>query len=279
MALLHARKGYNRRLIAWVLGYNSPLAHQPEGSGLKWESKQAELFGHSPKRRLRVDSGSRVVVWGVGTGSRGSGGWFRACCATGGWCCVPWVPSRRPRGSLRLWLVMVPSVPGGLVAEGGVPAEVLGGDEAGGEHAGRGEAHRAAVHGAVDAGDAVALGGAVDALDAVAERAVDVAPLLARVGELSSNDAAPLRHQTSRGLPRAVNKLALQALVATFAANKPSWMSQQPAPPSPKSPPTGRLDGRGPARLDQQNLQTVTSSHELTQRGWCARRLALLAVR
>ena len=49
---------------------------------------------------------------------------------------------------------------------------------------------------------------------------MDVAPLLARVGELSSNDAASLRHQTSRGPPRAVNNLALQALVATFAANK-----------------------------------------------------------
>lgn len=30
----------------------------------------------------------------------------------------------------------------------------------------------------------------------------------------------PVGHQTSRGYPRAVNKLALQALVAAFAADK-----------------------------------------------------------
>jgi type II secretory pathway predicted ATPase ExeA len=38
--------------------------------------------------------------------------------------------------------------------------------------------------------------------------------------QLFSDDAADLIHQTSRGLPRAVNNLGLQALVATFAANK-----------------------------------------------------------
>ncbi len=37
---------------------------------------------------------------------------------------------------------------------------------------------------------------------------------------LFSDDAAALIHQTSRGLPRAINNLALQALVATYAANK-----------------------------------------------------------
>jgi type II secretory pathway predicted ATPase ExeA len=44
--------------------------------------------------------------------------------------------------------------------------------------------------------------------------------LVGRRDQLFSDDAADLIHQTSRGLPRAVNNLALQALVATFAANK-----------------------------------------------------------
>jgi type II secretory pathway predicted ATPase ExeA len=35
-----------------------------------------------------------------------------------------------------------------------------------------------------------------------------------------SDDATALIHQTSRGYPRAVNNLALQALVAAFAADK-----------------------------------------------------------
>ena len=34
------------------------------------------------------------------------------------------------------------------------------------------------------------------------------------------SDAITLIHTTARGYPRAVNNLALQALVATFAANK-----------------------------------------------------------
>ena len=44
--------------------------------------------------------------------------------------------------------------------------------------------------------------------------------LAGRADQLFSDDAAALIHQTSRGLPRAVNNLALQALVATYAANK-----------------------------------------------------------
>lgn len=44
--------------------------------------------------------------------------------------------------------------------------------------------------------------------------------LVGRSDQLLSDDAANLIHQTSRGLPRAVNNLALQALVATCAANK-----------------------------------------------------------
>ena len=37
---------------------------------------------------------------------------------------------------------------------------------------------------------------------------------------LFSDDAVTLVHQTSRGYPRAVNNLAVQALVAAFAADK-----------------------------------------------------------
>jgi type II secretory pathway predicted ATPase ExeA len=44
--------------------------------------------------------------------------------------------------------------------------------------------------------------------------------LAGRNDQLFSDDAATLIHQTSRGLPRAVNNLGLQALVATYAANK-----------------------------------------------------------
>jgi type II secretory pathway predicted ATPase ExeA len=44
--------------------------------------------------------------------------------------------------------------------------------------------------------------------------------LVGRSDQLFSDDATALIHQTSRGLPRAVNNLALQALVATYAANK-----------------------------------------------------------
>lgn len=35
-----------------------------------------------------------------------------------------------------------------------------------------------------------------------------------------SDDALAVIHQASRGLPRAINTLALQALVATFAQDK-----------------------------------------------------------
>ena len=44
--------------------------------------------------------------------------------------------------------------------------------------------------------------------------------LAGRSDQLFSDDAAALIHQTSRGLPRVVNNIALQALVATYAANK-----------------------------------------------------------
>jgi type II secretory pathway predicted ATPase ExeA len=44
--------------------------------------------------------------------------------------------------------------------------------------------------------------------------------LAGRSDPLFSDDATALIHQTSRGIPRAVNNLAVQALVATFADGK-----------------------------------------------------------
>ena len=44
--------------------------------------------------------------------------------------------------------------------------------------------------------------------------------LAGRSDTLFSDDALALIHQTSRGLPRAVNNLAVQALVAAYADNK-----------------------------------------------------------
>ena len=44
--------------------------------------------------------------------------------------------------------------------------------------------------------------------------------LVGRSDQLFSDDAADLIHQTSRGLPRAVNNLGLQALLAAYTANK-----------------------------------------------------------
>jgi type II secretory pathway predicted ATPase ExeA len=44
--------------------------------------------------------------------------------------------------------------------------------------------------------------------------------LAGRSDTLFTDDATALIHQTGRGYPRAVNNLAIQALIATFAANK-----------------------------------------------------------
>ena len=44
--------------------------------------------------------------------------------------------------------------------------------------------------------------------------------LAGRADTLFSDDALALLHQVSRGLPRAVNNLALQSLVAAYAAKK-----------------------------------------------------------
>ncbi len=63
---------------------------------------------------------------------------------------------------------------------------------------------------------------AIGGLDA-AETASYIAHHLALAGRsdrLFSDDAVALIHQVSRGLPRVVNNLAVQSLVAAFAANK-----------------------------------------------------------
>jgi type II secretory pathway predicted ATPase ExeA len=44
--------------------------------------------------------------------------------------------------------------------------------------------------------------------------------LVGRSDTLFSDDALALIHQVSRGLPRAVNNIAIQALVAAYATNK-----------------------------------------------------------
>ena len=44
--------------------------------------------------------------------------------------------------------------------------------------------------------------------------------LAGRSDTLFSDDAVSLIHQTSRGYPRAVNNLAIQSLLAAFAAGK-----------------------------------------------------------
>jgi type II secretory pathway predicted ATPase ExeA len=44
--------------------------------------------------------------------------------------------------------------------------------------------------------------------------------LAGRAGPLFSDDAITLIHEAARGLPRAVNNLAIQALIAAYAARK-----------------------------------------------------------
>jgi type II secretory pathway predicted ATPase ExeA len=44
--------------------------------------------------------------------------------------------------------------------------------------------------------------------------------LAGRSDTLFSDDAIDLIHQVSRGLPRAINNIAVQALIATYAAKK-----------------------------------------------------------
>lgn len=57
-------------------------------------------------------------------------------------------------------------------------------------------------------------------LEATASYITHHLALAGRSDPLFSDDAVALIHQTSRGLPRAVNNLAVQSLVATYADNK-----------------------------------------------------------
>jgi hypothetical protein len=59
--------------------------------------------------------------------------------------------------------------------------------------------------------------------------------LAGRADTLFSSDAVTLIHDAARGLPRAVNNLATQALVAAMAGRRTSSTSKAPAPPSPRS--------------------------------------------
>ncbi len=61
--------------------------------------------------------------------------------------------------------------------------------------------------------------------------------LAGRSDTLFSDDAVARIHKASRGLPRAVNNLAVQALIAAYAAERPSSTTKPPVPPSPRSPP------------------------------------------
>ena len=59
--------------------------------------------------------------------------------------------------------------------------------------------------------------------------------LAGRDGDLFSDDAIAQTHEASRGKPRAVNNLAIAALIATYATGKKSSTSPPPAPPSARS--------------------------------------------
>lgn len=72
--------------------------------------------------------------------------------------------------------------------------------------------------------------------------------LALRTDTLFSDEAVALIHQVARGLPRAVNNLAVQALVAAYATNRSivDEACAPPVPPSPKSPPNDDSPTRGP---------------------------------
>lgn len=91
--------------------------------------------------------------------------------------------------------------------------------------------------------------------------------LAGRSDQLFTDDAVTLIHTTSRGSPRAVNNICLQALFATFASGSPSSMRMQPSPPSPKSStepsntlPTSATPRRGPPRWNHPS-GAILSSH------------------
>ena len=58
--------------------------------------------------------------------------------------------------------------------------------------------------------------------------------LAGRSDTLFSDDAVALIHQVSRGLPRAVNNLAVKPSSPPTPATRPSSTNRQPGPPSPK---------------------------------------------
>lgn len=65
-----------------------------------------------------------------------------------------------------------------------------------------------------------------------------------RADTLFSDDATALLHRTSRGVPRALNNLATQALIAACAQQNRSSTHPPPKPPSPKSQPNDRPDNK-----------------------------------
>lgn len=58
--------------------------------------------------------------------------------------------------------------------------------------------------------------------------------LAGREDTLFSDDAIALLHRTSRGIPRQLNNLASQALIAAYANRNPSSTNPPPTPPSPR---------------------------------------------
>jgi hypothetical protein len=83
---------------------------------------------------------------------------------------------------------------------------------------------------------------------------------------LFSDDATALIHQISRGYPRAVNNLALQALLANFAASKAIVNESSAKLPSGDQPsPAGEY--RPPGWQRCLHAITQTSRHVLRHRG------------
>ncbi len=68
-----------------------------------------------------------------------------------------------------------------------------------------------------------------------------------RTDTLFSADATALIPNASRGYPRAVNNLAVNALTAAFARSNPIVDEKQPASPSPRPAPTDRNDVTTPS--------------------------------
>ena len=116
--------------------------------------------------------------------------------------------------------------------------------------------------------------------------------LAGRSDALFSDDAASFIHTTARGYPRAVNNLAIQALVATYAAGKTIVDEQRrPMPPSPKSPTPDRhlthdhrhhhhqspaaAPAAGPFRVTTSASRTPPTSASSAPGNSCWRRLAV----